>query len=522
MLPLINLFLTFKLNNMKQTPIPISSFRYLSCSFLLPLLLLFFSASATNHRPPLSPDMIAKANTYPVSNINCDMLNNHVAGYDLATIAWDEFDSGTSTYTSYVYLDNGSSTTTITLPFGSSEPDVVIGNDVTASNNIVAVVYTLGGSVYLETYLVYVSGGALTYSFINSIPIAVGGYPHIDLFPDASMEFYDFVMVWHETGVNDIYGIQDNIRTITSAPIPTLIYAGGLYPDVAALLDISGSPLQTAEITFVGGATDLHVEEWIGTSISAVITPVVLSTPVLPRIEAMNTYSSFLGAKWMTVVEQQGSTYREVWAYSDVNTSGANFFTSIGQLRDCYRPVVAAGVGPATSTTGVGNIQYVGAACQLYGNDMFAMEFDLATTNPPSSGPYYSIINTDPMGSGSEPIATSSISNTGNGLLMAWWNGADIRYKYSNSMQFKEGSTSVKGQEQNISVAIYPNPATDKVTISGINTGQYQIADMSGKILLSGNVPQNQQITINTLPAGMYILNLSVNGKSNKLKLVKQ
>lgn len=57
---------------------------------------------------------------------------------------------------------------------------------------------------------------------------------------------------------------------------------------------------------------------------------------------------------------------------------------------------------------------------------------------------------------------------------------------------------------------IFPNPASEYIQISGdIDTPvYYQIFDMSGKQIKTGSLNQDQIISINRLPAGMYVLNL--------------
>jgi len=57
------------------------------------------------------------------------------------------------------------------------------------------------------------------------------------------------------------------------------------------------------------------------------------------------------------------------------------------------------------------------------------------------------------------------------------------------------------------SLNIYPNPATDYLMISGLqNTAGYEILDMNGKVVQSGNTAN--YLGLNSFPGGMYILHI--------------
>ena len=63
--------------------------------------------------------------------------------------------------------------------------------------------------------------------------------------------------------------------------------------------------------------------------------------------------------------------------------------------------------------------------------------------------------------------------------------------------------------------AIYPNPANGTITISGNQTGEYQIANIMGQTLMTGRIDTEKQlINVSTLPAGVYFIN--INGKTTK------
>lgn len=61
------------------------------------------------------------------------------------------------------------------------------------------------------------------------------------------------------------------------------------------------------------------------------------------------------------------------------------------------------------------------------------------------------------------------------------------------------------------STIIYPNPATDYLTIKSetISNAEYQISDINGKIILSGTAQNMEQINISPLQAGFYFLTIN-------------
>lgn len=74
-------------------------------------------------------------------------------------------------------------------------------------------------------------------------------------------------------------------------------------------------------------------------------------------------------------------------------------------------------------------------------------------------------------------------------------------------------------------ISIYPNPATDLITVvsnANLSGSSYTITDLLGKSVLSGKlVPESSKISISSLPVGMYLLKI---GEQNKqtFKVLKQ
>ncbi len=77
----------------------------------------------------------------------------------------------------------------------------------------------------------------------------------------------------------------------------------------------------------------------------------------------------------------------------------------------------------------------------------------------------------------------------------------------------------VKAPEQENDFAVYPNPSTTELFISGdLNSSNYAICSIDGKIVLEGTLDTDMKIDVSTLAAELYFL--AIDGKV--VKIVKQ
>lgn len=68
---------------------------------------------------------------------------------------------------------------------------------------------------------------------------------------------------------------------------------------------------------------------------------------------------------------------------------------------------------------------------------------------------------------------------------------------------------------------IYPNPSSGNIFISGVNISNIQVLDLMGKVVLTQNTPSNE-INIESLPAGMYMINALSDKGLVVQKIIKQ
>ncbi len=71
-------------------------------------------------------------------------------------------------------------------------------------------------------------------------------------------------------------------------------------------------------------------------------------------------------------------------------------------------------------------------------------------------------------------------------------------------------------------VIVYPNPATDQLTIDNLNGGELTVLSMSGTELMKQKVTQSKAtLDISKLPGGVYILRVLSNANNETIKFTK-
>lgn len=82
---------------------------------------------------------------------------------------------------------------------------------------------------------------------------------------------------------------------------------------------------------------------------------------------------------------------------------------------------------------------------------------------------------------------------------------------------FQSDNTAVN--ESNIqNIKVYPNPAKDQITISGIETSDIEIFDITGRLVLKQQITEDQQIDVSNLSKGMYF----IKNNQHTIKFIKE
>jgi len=102
---------------------------------------------------------------------------------------------------------------------------------------------------------------------------------------------------------------------------------------------------------------------------------------------------------------------------------------------------------------------------------------------------------------------------------------ASIQFNYENqiihrnSSVVKDSSILAVNDTTNDAVKLYPNPAKNYISVSGLKTSQpFEIISADGKLVKSGTYQPGQNLDVGSLVKGLYVLKID----SQNLKFIKQ
>jgi uncharacterized repeat protein (TIGR01451 family) len=151
------------------------------------------------------------------------------------------------------------------------------------------------------------------------------------------------------------------------------------------------------------------------------------------------------------------------------------------------------------------------------GNGIMRFEFpniwlaDSTTNEPASHGQLvYRILENATNTYGTE------IENTA--YIYFDWNAPIITNTTYNFNNLTEGIS--EGSTQNI--LVYPNPTNESITISCDGNFIYQLVDISGRLIATGEGMNTEKVNIEKASAGIYQLNVQTNKGNSSLKVMKQ
>lgn len=71
-------------------------------------------------------------------------------------------------------------------------------------------------------------------------------------------------------------------------------------------------------------------------------------------------------------------------------------------------------------------------------------------------------------------------------------------------------------------IIVSPNPSTDYISISGINSGSLKITDLNGRLILDENFIDPNRIDIRNMSPGVYLLRIETTEGTIIGKLIKK
>ncbi len=494
--------------------------------------------------------------------VNADMLKDASGGSGvIKAVAWSS-QSSTSKFGGFYVEDFNGTSVTIPLQTNGIQPDIVLSynNGAGISDPYqVLIVYCVGQRAYLDIYDLQDVGLSTfniptTPSFSTILSTVCDGFPHIDMFSDISsiptgcmscVAVEHFGIVWAANGTANLMGYFADVNTPTSSAIA--LGSDAFMPDIAGQKDYA-TGLYRAQIAYAsatslaGGAGSgavtttggLMYMEWDVLSNTALTNTLLQAGQFYyPRIEAMGRYDNEtmpLHVKYeIAVVKDKGTTnHEQVWGFNNV-TGGSNLSAPQFPAATDYvmSPCVAVGITvQGTPAAHIGNGQYTVGMYPWSTTSLYARDIDAVNDTLISPSLWYEV-NTDTVSYHwdlNKNMAVTNCSNSGDDIMTAWYNGADVVCKYSqpNTMAFRpaKGNITKAGTHSNINAQI----AGDNLQISGNSVNaSYIVRDMGGKLILRGSLPSDGVLSMQELAAGTYILSIKeANNAQYRTKFSKQ
>ncbi len=533
----------------------------------LPLLLICLMLSKPMAAQPFIPCMsnvphqvIATVSNPLDVTINDDMLetNNYLGNGAWKAIAWGNTPFSGSPASSFYIEDPWSGSDIITLPSGAIGPDIVFYyGDSTAPNPTgigALVTYMLGGKAYLERYK-WSGNTASPVTPVFTSPKNLGNCdrpPHIDMFSDGNNlqdglpSLHEFVVVWGANSTNDLMMYFSDVPNWNVGSSPTSIGSDCFMPDVAATTDISNGDKiiyitygHATSLSSSVPSTSLELMEYNFTTGTPSTSTLASGSVYAPRIEAMSQYDpSMPYAKWQVAAPigaLSGFYPSVVYGFNDKGGSSGVDMSSVVSSVHSWLPYsyaamgacVAAGTGPAVNPGNIGNAQYTVGFYPWQYDSLYARDVDATSGNLITPG--YAYLVTCPVSDTiayhwdlNQGIAVANSSNSGMDLLTAYFDGAQVAYKYSapNTMSFRPSRNPKQAQEDNLQIE--GNILHIKSSASGESrsNASYAITDMSGRVLINSGQKAGDAIDIGSLVPGIYLLRNAATGKA--VKFTKQ
>jgi len=530
--------------------------------------------------PTLTETPVAPLTVYPCFEpvINCDML--HRGGDDvLKAITWDNgtrpslsgitpscANAAPGTNQAYVFIEDWvGNQLTFALQPHSKQPDIVLADDMQnpGVDYFIGVVYVVGPNsftttspsytqfgqdVYFDVYRLTNAGTAgiavsLYHSTLLTLPnsidlVAHQGHPHIDMWSDAANlinglpSMHRYALSWAQTLSDTLvhYYYDDIVNIPPSVPPAFSLPRRATMSDLACHTTPDGDEIINFASSFNRPNSLIYTS--VNTSTGFISTPLLLDTniAVFPRIEAMSQSQPGL-ATWQVVAPIHNPFFNpnyQVFSYNDLNVGAPEWLSDsnvLGMNTDYKAAAVAAGVGMSISVD-VGNTQYTTGFYDWFTKQNIysrAIDVNSGWTIDPN---FYQVNNntlTNVTWDMPHNYAVSNCSNSGYGLLSAYTTDKStggVIYKYSGNI-FQYKPTVVNPMNSSLQWILYPNPATDQLQITGLNTPtNYTINSMIGTKLQSGNTLGS--IDIASLPSGIYSLILQNGTRKEAFNFLKK
>lgn len=519
-----------------------------------------------------------------VNTLNADMLEDLSTGDLITATAWEGTTIGSINPCGFnVSVTSSASPAIVTLPATALMPDIVVGFD--GATYYASVVYEDAGDIYMETYSLSWNPTSVTATsiggrFLLSAGTGVSRDPNIDLFASGTgagpFTYDDFMVVWQDTvsitpNVIQTYYVGGDITSGRSmSPVAFWTDVQGSFPDVACVHEPSGA--NRFYIAFTARASpmgnyELNIINYDYPVTSVLSFNTISSNPVnqqfRPRIEAQTIfdYSStacdlIYSVVWQDVISPFGGNEIENYNYFNPGNScgyGVSVnnpsFQTLAPGSSNIRPAVTVG-GTFNGSGFAASPGMNNAAVAFYCTEddpgvstnqgafyEYGVTLNGGSMAPGGSSVDMNRINTTALytnfrvGLVNVPypaVAITTSTNSGKDLYTTWFEGYNI---WGGMIKYKFGGTGTPPAYKQTGIAhhnaaafkVYPNPATNYLTVEGVKNANYYVMDVTGRKLSSGIVMNDvEKIDVSIYPGGAYLLNIVEGDFVNKVKFVKQ
>lgn len=122
----------------------------------------------------------------------------------------------------------------------------------------------------------------------------------------------------------------------------------------------------------------------------------------------------------------------------------------------------------------------------------------------------------------------AAASNNANFKVRLRFTGSNLTVDNGNRVTFNNiaayGTPALAvPQNQKPLFTVYPNPATDIVNVSGVNSGdEYRMFAMDGRLVASGKFSAAMQVSVSDLGTGVYLLQITSGDRTATQKIVRE
>lgn len=332
-------------------------------------------------------------------------------------------------------------------------------------------------------------------------------------------------------GVSGYYELDFSHADITAAINAFLAQVNANYPDVynadGGIQDFAINPVDTkiyGYISYPNGSNTVGRPVVMSAPVAgmSVITPVGTIVNTVPGQEVAgvqfdasgNFYGLFTTGHYAGIDLNSGALTG--LTMSNIGTSGGNLRGDLAAAVTNI-PFPAAIISFDGKNTGNSNmLEWVTASEQN------CAAFHVERSN---DGQYWNrvgYVNTQAPGGNSSSRLYYKFHDAGIPAGMAYYRL--VQTDRDGRQHIYPGIVRLHGADAPAAVRLYPNPATGRLYIDGLAEGSgIRITDLAGKIWQQVMTPQSAGIDVSELPAGQYMLEISLNGvQQGVYKFVRQ